>query len=533
VIRALVHARIYHSSLDAVLIEDGVIQKLGTTAEIARQLSDKDLVVDLNGACLAPGFIDSHMHLLEYGQLLHQLQLFDVHSGDELLARVHQAAVQAASKDTWIIGRGFNEELFSEPGLPDKAALDAVSGEHPVALTRVCGHQMLVNSRAMELAGIAEDSTIDGGRIDYARGHLYETALNIMHSVEPVPSGQELKEWLLTAMKKVNSYGITSVGSDDFISTRADWKAVMDAFLQLSYQQKMTVRVREQCEFLSLEDFAAFLDEGYSTGIGEEFFTIGPLKLVTDGSLGARTAALSRPYADEAGSRGMMLYTDAEMRVFMELAARYNMPTICHAIGDRAVDHVLKLLEKVILPGNPLGHGLVHCQIMRPEQVQKICDMKLKCFVQTGFIDGDAGILVKRVGAKRAASAYPFHSLYQGTLVCNGSDAPVEEPDVMRGLQLAVTRTSLDGKNSMNPAEALSLEEALTTFLENGAKALEEPTLGSIAPGQKADLVVLGQDPALVKPQEIHTVPVLMTIVGGEVVYDASEKTGESNAPAA
>ena len=322
-------------------------------------------------------------------------------------------------------------------------------------------------------------------------------------------------------MKQMNRYGVTACGSDDFMSTGADWKTVMDAYSQLSYQQRMTVRVSQQCEFESPESFASFLDEGYSTGIGDDFFMIGPLKLVCDGSLGAHTAAMSEPYRDKKDEKGILLYDDEEMLVLMKLAAQFNMPTICHAIGDRAVDQVLKNLKKVNLPGNPLGHGLVHCQIMRPDQIKQIHEMNLNCYIQSAFIEDDAPILESRVEKTRADTSYPYATLFHSVNTSNGSDAPVTEPDVMKGIQLAVTRKTMDGKSAMNLKECLTVNEALASYTSRGAKALQMD-IGEIAVGKKGDLVVLETDPRTLGKTEIGQDKVLLTIMNGEVVYDAN-----------
>lgn len=513
------NARIEGTSFDSVLMEDGVITKLAGSRELSA-LPDAE-VIDVHGAYVSPGFIDSHMHLLEYGQFLSQLNLFNVHSREALLARVEAAVKNETSEDSWIIGRGFNEEQFDVAELPSLEALNAVSGKHPVALTRACGHQMLVNSKAMAAAGIDGDTMIAGGTIDFQNGRLYENAINAVHDAEPKPDLNQVKEWLLKAMKQMNRYGVTACGSDDFMSTGADWKTVMDAYSQLSYQQRMTVRVSQQCEFESPESFASFLDEGYSTGIGDDFFVIGPLKLVCDGSLGAHTAAMSEPYRDKKDEKGILLYDDEEMLVLMKLAAQFNMPTICHAIGDRAVDQVLKNLKKVNLPGNPLGHGLVHCQIMRPDQIKQIQEMNLNCYIQSAFIEDDAPILESRVEKTRADTSYPYATLFHSVNTSNGSDAPVTEPDVMKGIQLAVTRKTMDGKSAMNPKECLTIDEALASYTSRGSKALQMD-IGEIAVGKKGDLVVLETDPRTLGKTEIGQDKVLLTIMNGEVVYDAN-----------
>ncbi|MEE3488060.1 MAG: amidohydrolase [Bulleidia sp.] len=519
-LKGFINAEIWRKDSQAFLIEDGKFIRFGTNEEIEKECSSQDEVVDLKGAFVVPGFVDSHMHLLEYGNYLRNVQLKGTHSTDDILARL-RARLSSPEKIEWIIGRGYNEEEFNESHIPTKQDLDGISHYIPISITRSCGHKMVVNSKALELAGIGPDSTIDGGKIDFEHGWLEETALNVIHDIWPKPTVDSMKQDILAGAKAANRYGITYVGSDDFLSLCDDWRMALDAYMQLSYQEKLPLRVEEQCEFISPQEFAAFLDEGYTYLVGDDYFHIGPLKLVTDGSLGARTAALLKPYNDAKDTRGYMCYERAEMKAFMELAAEYNMPTICHAIGDKAVDTVLKLYEKIVLPGNPLHHGLVHCQIMTPEQTQKVVEMKLNCYFQSLFIDTDAKMLEARVGKDRAKSSYPFKTLFEGTCASNGSDAPVEEPDVLKGIELAVTRTSLDGSASMNRSECLSVEEALESYTDRGYDAfVQKDHLGSFEEGYDADFAVIDHNILNMKPEEIHTAKVIMTVMKGNTVFE-------------
>ncbi len=312
---------------------------------------------------------------------------------------------------------------------------------------------MAVNSRALELAGIDAATSAEGGDIDFENGILTEFAINLITAVMPGVSFERIEKAVQKAQKELNRYGITSVGSDDFISLSDDWRTVLDAFMKLSYTRKLTVRINEQCEFPSLEEFARFLDEGYTTDVGDDFFRIGPLKLIADGSLGARTAALREPYSDAPEEKGTLIFDRDAMSAWIRLASDYNMPAIVHAIGDETVDEVLACMREYVLEGNPLHAGLVHCQIMNQAQTEEMCARKLNAYFQSLFIDPDAKILKERVGEARAAESYPFKTLSEHTVASNGSDAPVEIPDVLKGIELAVTRTSLDGSASMNPDE--------------------------------------------------------------------------------
>jgi len=518
--RGYINAVIYRSEATAFLADGDVIARVGTDAEIEKLLGREEECIDLHGAFVTPGFIDSHMHLAEYGNYLSNVQLLDCQSLAEVLRRVTQYR-DAHQDHPWIVGRGYNEEQFPDRRRPDRAMLDEISRDRPISLTRSCGHIMVVNTRALELAGIDEHTEVAGGRIDFAGGILEETAIELVHAVWPAETVETMKQYILRGAEEAARYGVTAVGSDDLISVTHDWRMVLDAFLQLSYQDRLRLRVSEQCEFNTPQELAAFLDEGYTTGVGDDSFQIGPLKMILDGSLGGRTAAMRAPYRDDPENKGYLHYSRDELETYVKLANSYNMPTISHAIGDRALDEALRVYEHYVLPGNPLGYGIVHCQIMHADQAEQVCRMKLSCFFQSLFVNDDAPILEQRVAKKLADTSYPYRTLLEGTLAANGSDAPVEVPNPLQGIQLAVTRTSLDHAAAMNPAECLTVEQALDSFTVNGAKILGmDALIGAIQPGMKADFAVLEKDPRVVKPEEIAAIRVLLTVQNGETVFE-------------
>ena len=518
--RGYIHALIWKSSCDAFLVEDDRFAKLGTGEEIEAMMEPGDELIDLKNAFVVPGFIDSHMHLLNYGTYLSNIQLLDCRSKDAVLARLSDG-LKTLEKGEWLCARGFNEELFDHPEKITKADLDRISEKVPIAVTRACGHLMVVNSKALELSGINENTEAGGGDIDFETGILTEFAINLVSNAMPGVSFERIEKMVKLAQKELNRFGITAVGSDDFISLSDDWRSVLDAFMKLSYTAKLTVRVNEQCEFPSIEEFANFLDEGYTTDVGDDFFRIGPLKLIADGSLGARTAALKEPYSDSPKEKGTLILDREAMGEWMRLASDYNMPAIVHAIGDQTVDEVLACMREYVLEGNPLHAGLVHCQIMNSKQTEEVCDRKLNAYFQSLFIDPDARILSERVGETRANESYPFRTLFEHTVASNGSDAPVEIPDVLKGIELAVTRTSFDGSASMNSAECLSVDQAIASYTENGARAFGmEDQIGFIREGYYADFTVIDQDITKLDPKKIHTAKVLMTVVNGDTVFE-------------
>jgi len=510
--KGYINCKIYKNDSTAFLVNGNIIEQIGTDEEIQKELSELDECIDLNGMLVLPGFIDSHMHILNLGQYLNNVMLSDCATTEEVLEKVknHMETHESA----WIVGRGYHGEL-------NKQQLDAISKEKPIALTRVCGHVMTVNSKALEIAGIEEDTAVEGGQILFDSGRVEENAIYLIHEKMPEPDDDTLKEYIRIGAQYCNAHGITTVGSDDFLSIVKDPKRILNIFEQMSYQEKLTVRVNEQCEFENINQFAEFLDDGYTMDVGNDFFRIGPLKLITDGSLGARTAAMANPYHDDPSTRGGMTMSDEDIEMFVRLANKFNMPTICHAIGDKAVDKVLAVFKDTVLEGNPLHHGLVHCQIMRQSQIDQVVRQKLSCYIQSQFIDYDASIYKDRVGNVLAKTSYPFKTLYEGTLVSNGSDSPVELNDPLLGIQLACTRKSIHFGGEMSQEECLDLDQAIASFTDNGAKQLfMDDRLGYIKEGYIADFVVLEEDITKKDINEVADTRVMMTVMDGKVVFE-------------
>ena len=249
-------------------------------------------------------------------------------------------------------------------------------------------------------------------------------------------------------------------------------------------------------------------------------FRIGPLKMLGDGSLGSRTAWLSRPYADDPGTFGFPLFSREKMEEMISLANESGMQIAVHAIGDACLDQVLNALEKALgeHPRTDHRHGIVHCQISRPDQLRRIRELGLHVYAQSVFLDYDNHIVEKRVGPELAASSYAWKTLMRsGVSVSNGSDCPVEAPDVMRGIECAVTRTSLDGTGPYLPQEAFTLREALDSFTVRSAEAsFEEAFKGRIAPGFAADFTVLEEDPFTKELRALHAIRVNACYLGGK-----------------
>ena len=431
----------------------------------------------------------------------------------------------------WLQGRGFNQDYFSDGRrIPTAEDLDRISEDVPVIFTRACGHCCVTNSRALKIAGItAGTGDIPGGRIGRyesgePNGQFFDNAMDMVRKALPLPSKEDLKEMILAACGSLNSFGITSSQTDDYcVFTELPYERINDAYEELIREGRLSVRIYEQSNFTELSELKRFTDSGNNTGKGNELFKTGPLKMLGDGSLGSRTAYLSRPYNDDPGNRGFTLFTDKQMDEMIDYANGRGMQIAVHAIGDGCLDQVLNAIEKALEHNKRTDHrhGIVHCQISRADQLERIAKLDLHVYAKTVFLDYDNRIVYDRVGEDLAGTSYSWKTLMnKGVHVSNGSDAPVEIPDVMKGIECAVTRTSLDGTGPYLRQEAFSVGEALRSFTYEGAYAsFEENEKGLIRKGYLADFVILSDDPFKVKESDIHRISVLETHLGGKTVY--------------
>ena len=289
---------------DAFALENGRFAAVGADA-----LALEGERIDLGGAFVCAGFNDSHMHLLNYGQALHMAPLAG-HTGS--LADMLRCLKSTAPDRGWIMGRGWNQDRFSDVRrMPDRHDLDAVSTELPVCAVRACGHALAVNTKALQVLGITADTPApEGGEIDFENGRFFDNAMALVLNAIPAPDKETLKSYIRAACRELNRRGITSCHSDDYCVFRAlPWQTVNEAYRELEAEGALTVRVREQCNLTTVPDLMEFIRTDHPAA-GR--FDLGPLKLLGDGALGARTAFLSRPYADDPGTRGLSVFTGAQ-----------------------------------------------------------------------------------------------------------------------------------------------------------------------------------------------------------------------------
>jgi hypothetical protein len=496
---------------EAVAIQNGKIIAVGSNEEIRKYIGKETKVIDAKNRTVVPGFVDCHVHMTGFGWSLQTLDLRNVNSIKEMQQKLQEYAEKNSEK-SWILGGRWDQEKFAEKRFPNRWDLDKAFADKPVFLVRVCGHVGVANSKALRLAGITKETTVEGGEIDLDKatgepnGIVRENALEIIMKAIPKPSPKELEDVCLLACRKAVEAGLTGV---HWIVDSADEICIIQ---KVHSEGKLPLRV-----YLGIP--VDFLDElvdlGLATGFGNDMVKIGFIKIFADGSLGARTAALKAPYSDKPETSGMIICTQRKLNRLVLKAHRAGLQLGVHAIGDHAIEVVLKAFSKASreFPRENHRHRIEHCSVLNPKLIRRMKRLGLIASVQPHFIVSDFWV-VERVGNARARWVYPFNTLmHEGLVVVSGSDCPVEPINPLLGIWAAVARKGF-------VEESLTLEEALRTYTLNAAYAsFDENKRGTIAVGKFADLTILSDNLDTVSPDKIKDVAVEMVLVDGEVVY--------------
>lgn len=519
---------------EAIAIKDGIIEKVGYTEEVLALKANHTEIIDLEGKTVLPGFNDSHMHLLSYGFSLTQVNLIGSTTIEELNVRVARFIMdKGITNGKWVRGAGWNQDFFQdETRFPNRYDLDDISVEHPIVVSRACGHVAVVNSKGLEILNINKDtSQVEGGHFDLDEngeplGIFRENAIGLVYGSLPSPTVEEIKSMMINGIMDLNSCGITSIGTDDFEALPdRNYENVMKAFLELKEENKLDIRINEQCLLPNIMKLQGFIDKGYGTGWGDNVFKIGPLKLLIDGSLGARTAALIEPYSDDSSTTGIITATQEELDAIVELAHNNEMQIAIHGIGDKSMYMSFESIEKALVknPKKDHRHGIVHCQITDDYLLNKFAELKAIAYIQPIFLDYDWHIVKDRVGESREKTSYNWKTMVDKDIkIACGSDAPVETFDVLKGIYEAVTRKDLQGnpKEGWLPEQKLTVKEAVYGYTMGGAYAsFEEDIKGSLEKGKLGDMVILSEDIFNIEEDKIKDAKVEATILGGKLIF--------------
>ena len=518
--------------VSAVAVKNGIVMAVGSDEEMKALAGPATEMVDLKGAFMCPGLIDSHMHLLLLSNKLRRTDIGVAKTFKECMDIMAKAAEAKKGTDGWAMGIGFNQYDWTDCNeVPTRLDLDKACGDVPAYIERACGHIATLNTKAMELMGMMNEKE---GESQYKlryfedgtpNGVLCEDTVRLVEEYFPVPTVPEMKQLILMGANYIASKGLAGVHSDDLnlVVPVKDMPVILQAYKELSEADELPIRVHQQCRMLNLPMIEKFCSEYKVRTKWGKNFTIGDIKIMGDGSLGAHTAVLRGEYKNAPDDHGIPLHDDEELYAMFRVAHNAGYPIVVHVIGDGAMDQVVNGYE-LVMNENPkpnMRHGIIHCQIMDEAQQDRFVKLNLLAYAQPVFVRYDSQIVDDCVGSELAKTSYNWRRYIDlGVHMSGGSDCPVEDCDPLANMYYAVTRMGMDGK-PWYPENAVTMEEALRMFTIEGAySAFEEAERGSITIGKYADFTVLDKNIMENPPEELLNTKVLMTVVNGKTVYE-------------
>lgn len=520
---------------EAFSVNQGKFFKVGSNAQLEALSSSCEKTIDLNGACVVPGFHDCHMHFLNYAISKFRVNLKDTSSLEDMIEKSKQYIKERKIPDgEWIISRGWNENLWTGKKIPTRYDLDKISTIHPIFFTRVCGHIGVANSKTLELINI-NSSTLspEGGIIDKENGIptglLRENAVNLVLESLPPMSKEEIKDSIKFGFNDALKAGLTSINSED-LGQAGSLENLINAYRELDKEHSLPIRITLQLNLHnnSAVENARFLN--LKTGLGSDFLKIGILKLYQDGSLGGRTAAMEKPYMD-TDTTGVAIYSQRELNQLVLDGHNAGFQIGIHCIGDRAMEMVLNSYENLInIVGKTkdLRPMIIHCQFTNPALLKRFKKLKVTGNVQPSFLMTDWPVVDKAICKQASKTSYAWKDfLNNGIPLAFSSDAPIESFNPLQSIYAAVTRKDLCGnpKNGWHSEENLSVTEAIKAYTIGSAYACFQETIkGTIEEGKFADFVILSQNILEIEKEDIKDIKVLKTFVGGICAYSSSQE---------
>lgn len=500
-------------TVEAVLTDEGKILATGSYEELH---NEADTFVDLAGATMFPGFVDSHLHMIGFGYQLKTVNLSTTTSKKHMFEQLRQVA-NRLEKDEWLIADGFNENLFEDQAIPTAQELDEIV-EQPLVISRVCRHVYIGNSRALQLAGLDDTyENSDKGSVGrHADGRMngltYEAAAYQLRDAQISSDTNERRKSLQFALNGAMDYMLSKGLTGGHTEDMNYYGPYEDA-----YQTYATVTAERQdfrCHLLLHHE----VFEEMMTGdfiFREDFMELGAMKIFADGSFGGSTAALQEDYSDQKGWKGTLIHSEAELEQLVQLARKYQRPIATHVIGDAAATQLITMLEKYPAPAGQRDR-IIHACLFNADILQRLAKLAVVVDVQPLFVPSDFPWVVERIGLKRLPYAYAWKSLIEAGIPCaGGSDAPVEDVDPLRGIEAAVTREK-EGE-VFGAEQRLSRFQAIQLYTLGSAQAIHhEQERGFIKAGYVADFSVFDVD---LLQADLNKVQAVMTVVNGRIVY--------------
>lgn len=508
----------------AMAVRDGKIFCVGTIAHILLDCGGADAPGDtyqLKERFVMPGFNDAHTHLGAAGKDKLTLSLNGCTSVVEMVKRLKEE-VGRHKPGEWIVGSGWDQTLWPDKTFPNRLQLDEVSPNNPVLLTHISGHVAVANSLALKHGEINAETKVVGGEIERspdgdATGMLKEgAAIELVAQRIPDLTDEQRRKGIELVLQELARNGVTSAQDN---SSWEDFQTYQD----LKQEQKLTVRITEWLPFAApLEELLTRRAQGGTT---DPWLKTGALKMVTDGALGSRTAAMLAPYSDDPSTSGIMTIETEKLKAMAIERDRQGFQLAFHAIGDKANRIALDVFESVarVNPTRDRRDRIEHAQVVALEDIPRFASLKVIASMQPAHETSDQRWAEQRIGAGRARGAYAWNSLQKaGAKLAFGTDYDVEPINPLRGVYACVSRELPEGGpvGGWEPQEKISVQDCLRAYTSGSAYAeFEEGKKGELIVGEYADFVVLSKDLTKATPQEILHSEVLETVVGGRVVY--------------
>jgi len=508
---------------EAMAVSGDTIAAIGNSREVMEFKSDAENVIDLGGRFVVPGFIDSHIHMLQGGENLASVQLRDADTPELFISRIKEYAATLKPGE-WILGGDWDGKGWET--LPHRDWIDSVTPDNPVFVSRLDGHMALANSAAMKLAGVDRRvKDVSGGTIERdtrgePTGIFKDNAMDLIFARVPSSSDEEIDRALVAAMKYLASNGVTSAHS-------VDAAAYAEGIERVRARGEQITRIYYLQTISRWKDMKKHLER---EGRGDKWVSTGGVKGFVDGSLGSHTAAFIEPYTDLQTDTGLFVNSEEDLYNWISESDKAGLQVVIHAIGDRAINTLLNIYERVATENGDRDRRfrIEHSQHIAPADIPRYGKLKVIAGMQPYHAIDDGRWAEEYIGPERIKTTYAFRSLLDsGATLAFGSDWFVAPATPLEGIYAAVTRRTLDGKNPNGwvPEQKITVEEALKAYTVNGAYAsFEENIKGTLEPGKLADFVVLDRDITAIDPAEIWDMKVQQTWVGGKKVFDRNEE---------